>query len=183
MAAARQIRDSSRPTNAQHHLGTGAGQARRGQGPGQGRRHGPVPDQGRRLDRVVRGHLACYTAVPAQSCDRGLPGPGGLALAQGARAPEPGSLPRPCEAGPNERRSVPPAPGLAPLRKGPHRRSDLRGRGRPARSGAGGQRGPIRAVGGRAGSPPRRCDATFGPGEQQGCCSRLPRRRCGARAG
>ena len=53
------------------------------------RMHQPIPEQGRWLASVVRGHMAYY-AVPGNSeAVDGLPQPGDPALAQGAAAPQP----------------------------------------------------------------------------------------------
>ena len=63
------------------------------------RRHLPIPEQGRWLASVVRGHRAYY-AVPGNSqAVNGLPHPGRQALVAGASASQPASPP---ELGPDE---------------------------------------------------------------------------------
>ena len=77
--------------------GSGASRSRSGCGPScarsktelKRRRHLPVPEQGRWLASVVRGHLAYY-AVPGNSdAVDGVPHPGDQALVSGATAPQP----------------------------------------------------------------------------------------------
>jgi hypothetical protein len=55
-------------------------------------RHQPVPEQGRWLASVVRGHCA-YTPCPATARQSGHPHPGGQALVPGAPAPQPAHPP------------------------------------------------------------------------------------------
>ena len=76
------------------------------------RRHQPIPEQGRWLASVVRGHLAYY-AVPGNSdAIGGLPRPGDPALVQGASAPQPAHPPH---LGPD----APPRASMAPARPHP----------------------------------------------------------------
>ena len=74
---------------AEHDLETDAGQAGRGESRAQAAPCLPIPEQGRWLASVVRGHMAYY-AVPGNSdAVSGLPRPGDPALAQGAASPQP----------------------------------------------------------------------------------------------
>ena len=53
------------------------------------RQHLPVPEQGRWLASVVRGHCAYYAVPGNRKAVRGVPYPGDAALARGATAPQP----------------------------------------------------------------------------------------------
>ena len=79
------------------------------------RRHEPVPEQGRWLGSMVRGHMACYAVPGSIRAVRALPDTGDPALARGSAEPEPA---RPPELEPDEppRDAVAPAtPHPAPL--------------------------------------------------------------------
>ena len=81
------------------------------------RRHLPIPEQGRWLASVVRGHLALLRRARQRSHGARLPGAGHLALAQGATAPQP-ALESDLEA------HVPDRESMAPFRPHPASTTD-----------------------------------------------------------
>ena len=85
------------------------------------RRHSPIPDQGRWLASVLRGHFAYY-AVPGKRCTIVLPLPGAAPLVSGAAAPQPATPAHLGTNGPHRHPMATPRPRDAPLPGGPLRR-------------------------------------------------------------
>src|ERR1035441_8173403 len=79
------------------------------------RRHQPVPEQGRWLASVVRGHCAYYAVPRQQQGGQGIPRPGGQALVPGAAAPQPAHPPELGTHGPSRHPVAAPGPDHAPL--------------------------------------------------------------------